>query len=97
MELDFIVTICLGHGDGGDIIVTVDVTEEEYALLVECCREDDEISSYEGLEDLYDRIVEEAKDESQSCQPEDEDEIDYDDACYRVDFPDQVYEDADLI
>ena len=33
MELEFWVTICLGHGDGGDVAVTLDVTDAEYELL----------------------------------------------------------------
>lgn len=94
MEMDFLVTICLGHSDGGDVVVSVDVTEEEYKLLVACCRDGDEIDVYDGLDNLYDRIVEAAKDESAVCDP-DEEEIDYDDAYYRVDFPEQVYEEAE--
>ena len=91
IELEFCVTICLGHGDGGDVIVTVDVTEEEYDLLKDCCREDEEIESYEGLEALYERIIDAAIDESESCSPDDEDEINYDDVSYIVAMPDEIY------
>ena len=42
--LDFPVTVCLGRGDGGNVEVTVEVTDEEFELLKQCCREDGEIS-----------------------------------------------------
>ena len=64
MKLEFWVTICLGHGDGGDVAVMLDVTDAEYELLKQCCRDDEEIEGYEGLEDLYERVVAAAKDES---------------------------------
>lgn len=89
--LEFTVTICLGHGDGGDICVDVEVTNKEYKLLKECCREGEEIESFEGLEDLYKRVIAEARDESESCDPEDCD-IDYDDADYGVEIPYEIYE-----
>ena len=41
MKLEFWVTICLGHGDGGDVAVEVDVSDKEYELLKQCCRDDD--------------------------------------------------------
>ena len=91
MELEFWVTICLGHGDGGDVAVTLDVTDAEYELLLQCCREYEEIDSFEGLERLYERIVAAAKDEGECCEPEDEDDIDYDDASYTVAIPDVIY------
>lgn len=91
MELDFWVTICLGHGDGGDVAVTVDVSRKEYELLKQCCRDDEEIEDYEGLEDLYERIVTAAKDESECCEPDDCEDIDYDDASYIVAIPDKIY------
>ncbi len=91
MELEFWVTICLGHGDGGDVTVTIDVTDEEYELLKQCCREYEDIGSFEGLENLYERIVAAAKDESEYCEPDDEDDIDYDDASYTVAIPEVIY------
>ena len=91
MELEFWVTICLGHGDGGDVTITIDVTDEEYELLKQCCREYEDIDSFEGLENLYERIVAAAKDESEYCEPDDEDDIDYDDAYYTVAMPQVIY------
>ena len=91
MELEFLVTICLGQGDGGDVTVTIDVTDEEYELLKQCCREYEDIGSFEGLENLYERIVAAAKDESEYCEPDDEDDIDYDDAYYTVAMPQVIY------
>ena len=91
MELEFWVTICLGHGDGGDVAVTVDVARKEYELLKQCCREDEDIDGFEGLEDLYERIVAAARDESEYCEPDDCEEIDYDEASYTVAIPDIIY------
>ena len=91
MELEFWVTICLGHGDGGDVAVTLDVTDAEYELLKQCCRDDEEIEGYEGLEDLYDRVVVAARDERESCKPDDCEAIDYDDASYTVAIRDVIY------
>jgi hypothetical protein len=90
-KLEFTVTICLGHGDGGDICVAVDVTNKEYKLLKECCREGEEIESFDGLEELYNRIVAEARSESEFNDPDDCD-IDYDDADYVVEIPDEIFD-----
>lgn len=96
MKLDFLVTICLGHGDGGDVEVTVDVTKKEFNLLVQCYQDMDEIDSYDGLESLYKRIVKEAVGEDEACSMDTEDyDPDYDDASYIVSFPDEVIEIAD--
>lgn len=90
--LEFPVTICLGGGDGGEVGIDVEVTDEEYELLLACCREDIVgIDSYEGLEDLYERVIAEARGESEFNDPDDCD-IDYDDACYLVDMPYAIYE-----
>ena len=91
MELEFWVTICLGHGDGGDVAVTLDVSDAEYELLKQCCRDDEEVEGYKGLGDLYDHVVVAAKDESESCKPDDCEDIDYDDASYSVAIPDVIY------
>ena len=77
MELEFWVTIYFGHGDGGDVVVTIDVSNEEYELLKQCCRDDEEVEGYKGLGDLYDHVVVAAKDESESCKPDDCEDIDY--------------------
>ena len=91
MELEFWVTIYLGNGDGGDVAVTLGATDDEYELLKQCCRDDEEIEGYEGLEDLYERIVAAARDESECCEPDDCEEIDYDEASYTVAIPDIIY------
>ena len=98
-EVEFQVTLCYGGGDGGDICVTVDVTDEEYELLKQCCREDEDISDYEELEDLVARIEAEAKGEDYACRPdssEDEDEDDYeedyDDVTCMIQLPDEIYD-----
>lgn len=90
--LEFPVTICLGGGDGGEVAFDVEVTDEEFELLKKCCREDIEgIDSYEGLEDLYQRVIAEARGESEFNDPEDC-YIDYDDANYFVDMPYEIYQ-----
>ena len=33
MKLEFWATICLGHGDGGDVAVKVVASDEQYELL----------------------------------------------------------------
>ena len=71
--------------------VTLDVTDAEYELLKQCCRDDEEIEGYEGLEDLYERIVAAARDESECCEPDDCEEIDYNEASYTVAIPDIIY------
>ena len=91
MELEFWVTICLGHGDGGDVAVTADVSRKEYELLKQCCRDDEEIEVYEGLENLYERVISAAKDESEYCEPDDCEDIDYDDVSYTIAIPDEIY------
>ena len=91
MELEFPVMICLGGGDGGEVSVCVEVTDEEYELLIQCCREDAEIDGYDGLESLYDRIAEAARDEDECCSSDDEEEDTYyDDAYYMISFPDEI-------
>lgn len=97
MELSFTVTLCYGSGDGGDIAVDVEVTDEEYRLLVQCYREDVEIEECEELESLYQRICAEAKGwdaelSGNSDNEDDEDYVDYDDVSCIVDFPDAFYE-----
>lgn len=94
MELEFWVTVCLGHGDGGDVAVTVDVSQKEYKLLKKCCREDEEIDGYEGLEALYERVVTATKDESECCGPDDCEDIDYDDVTYIVAIPDVIHDEV---
>lgn len=90
MELEFWVTICLGHGDGGDVAVILDVSNAEYERLKQCCRDDEEIEGYEGLENLYERVVAAARDESECCEPDDCEDIDYDDVSYTIAIPDEM-------
>ena len=94
MKLEFWVTICLSHDDGGDVSVEVDVSDEEYELLKQCCIEYEDINTFNGLEDLYDRVVSEAKDLSEDCVPEGEDAIDFDDVSFSVAIPDSIYDEA---
>lgn len=92
ISLEFWVTICLGRGDGGDVTVTVDVTEEEYKLLKQCCRDYEDIDGYEGLEDLCRRIEEAAQEENEACMADydTDEEIDYDSVSYMISMPDEI-------
>ncbi len=90
-KLEFTVTICLGRCGSGDICVEVEVTNKEYKLLKKCCAEGEDIDSFSGLEDLYNRIVAEARAESEFFDTDDCD-IDYDNASYGVEMPDKIYD-----
>ena len=88
MKLDFPVTVCLGGGDGGDVSVRIDVTKEEFDLLVEACEDGDEISECESLSDLYDRTVSAADEEGDWDYGGDESDLD--EATYLVSYPEKV-------
>ena len=92
MYIEFTVTVCLGRGDGGDVCVDVSVSDEEYELLLQCCREDRDIGSYDGLSDLCRRIEEAAQSENESCMYEFgyDEEIDYSTASYMISMPDEI-------
>lgn len=66
VELEFDVMISLGGGDGGNVSVPVSVSHDELELLTICAVKNEDIASCEGLEDLVERISNEALDESQS-------------------------------
>ena len=86
-DLEFLVTICLGRGDGGDVTVHVPVTEEEYNYLKE---------NEEDLpDDLYNRIVKEAIAEDQKCMAGSDEVINYEAASYMVELLDDIFENED--
>ena len=96
-EVEFTVTLCCGHGDGGDICITVEVTDEEYELMKQCWRDGEDICDCMELEDLVERIEAEAKGEDSACSVglrDDEDEDDdydiYDDISCMVSMPDEI-------
>lgn len=89
MELDFTVTVCLGRNRSGDIDVSVDVSEEEFEALKNCYNDGEDIEGYEGLEDLYGRIISAAKDEIEFFNGED---FDYDNVTFCIELPDEVCE-----
>ena len=89
MELEFWVTIDLGPHRNGDMAVTVAVSKKEYNLLKRCCREDEEIDAFEGLEKLCQRIIEAVKEES-SFFDEDTEDVDLDDSSYTIAMPDEI-------
>ena len=88
MYLKFRVSVCLGRGDGGDVVVSENVTEKELELLKKCRESNDEICGYPGLEDLYDNICSSAIDEARSYDYEND--ALYDDASCLVSFPDGI-------
>ena len=94
MKLEFPVTICLGGGDGGDVLISVDVSEEEYELLIDACADGDEIADCDELEDLYNRIISFADDEC-DWDYDNEDESDLEDAVYLIQYPDAIIDAAE--
>lgn len=58
--MEFMVTICLGGGDGGDVCVDVALKGNEYETLGECVRSGCDIEGYPGLGALCGRIEEAA-------------------------------------
>lgn len=96
-SFDFEVTLCLGGGDGGDVLVNVDVTEEEYELLKKCYRDDIGVCDCDGLEDLCQRVEEAAKDENEFCMADldVDEEIDYNSISYMISIPAEVAEEVD--
>lgn len=98
ISLDFDVTVCLGGGDGGDVSVTVDVTKEEYELLKQCCREYEDIDSYDGLEELCKRIIKEAEAENDYCMEnysDSDEEIDYGSVSFMISMPSEIQNEID--
>lgn len=93
--IEFPVTVCLGGGDGGDVSVVIPVTKEEFCKLLECCREEEEIATWEGLEELVSRIEEAAKDEAESSANELDDDLDCSEADCIIAYPEDVSDIAD--
>lgn len=98
IHLSFDVTVCLGGGDGGDVSVSVAVTEDEYELLKQCCREYGDIDSYRGLEKLRSRIRRAAEDENEFCMDnysDSDEEIDYSSVSYLISMPSSIQDEVD--
>ncbi len=94
-EMEFHVTVCLGGGDGGDVCVSVSVSDEEYELLKKCCLEDCEPCDCEGLEDLCSRVEEAAIDEAESIGAEFAQDVDCDSASCFFGVPDEISEECE--
>ncbi len=96
--LEFDVTVCLGGGDGGDVSVSVAVTEEEYELLKQCCREGDDLDCYESLEDLCSRVRDAAENENEYCMDnysDSDEEIDYGTVSFMISMPRRIQDEVD--
>ena len=87
-ELKFPVTVCLGCGDGGDVVVSEFVTDKELERLKKCYANDDDFASYPGLKRLYKRICRDAINESISFDTYGT--ADHTDASCIVYMPDEV-------
>ncbi len=90
--LDFWVSIGLGLGDSGDVCVSVEVNDFEYAHLKECCRKHEEMSSYRGLKRLSKRVRAAAIDENEMLMDEYSpgEKINYDYAYFSISIPDKI-------
>lgn len=90
--VEFPVTVCLGGGDGGEICVKMEITDEEYELLKQCCRDGCDIESCPELEDLCNRITEESGDETERRMDECDsgEDIDYDSTYYIIEMPEEI-------
>ena len=93
--IEFPVTVCMGHGDGGNVLVEVPVTSDEFIDLLNCYREDAEISDCENLENLVSRIESAAADEAETAAEELDDELDCSEASYIISFPEDIPDIAD--
>ena len=85
--LDFLVTICLGGGDGGDVRVSVPVSEEEYNALIE--------DGGEVYGDLRARIVAAAITEDRYCRKLSDEVINYEEASYLIELETDLYDEDD--
>lgn len=95
-EYWFPVTACLGRGDGGEISVSVPVTDDEYEALKDCYREDEEIEQNESLAGLIRRIERAAFIKCENINDSYGDtEEDYSSASFMIGFPDEVVEEVD--
>ena len=93
MHLKFTVSVCLGWGDGGDVVVSEHVTDKEFERLKKCYADDADFGNYPGLKRLYKRICRDAIDESISYDMEGT--ADHSNASCIVYMPDEVEEDYD--
>lgn len=93
--LEFPVTVCIGSGDGGDVLVDVPVSREEFIELLQCYRNDSEISDWNGLVTLVSKIESAASDEAEAAADELGEEIDCSEASCLIAFPDDIPDIAD--
>lgn len=92
-EISFWVGVCLGRGDGGNVMVDIEITDDEYEALVQCSRDDEDIDGCEAIFDLRARIV--AAAETAAASYDEYSDIDYHtDVWYVVQMPDEIWEAA---
>lgn len=92
MKLEFIVGVCIIGEYDGEILIEEDVSDEEYSLLKESYREGYDMSLFDGLEDLCDRIKAMASDAFKPIlmDIESDEEIDPDDISYYIYLPEII-------
>ena len=88
MYLKFTVAVCLGWGDGGNVVVSEYVTDKEFERLKKCYANDKDFGDYPGLKRLYKRICRSAIDASISYDVDGT--TDHRDASCVVYMPDEV-------
>lgn len=88
MVLKFRVSVCLGGGDGGDVVVSECVTEKQLEKLKICRENDYDFGDYPGLKRLYSSICRSAIEEARSYDYEND--ALYDNASCIVYFPDGI-------
>ena len=93
----FYVTLRLSYGDGDDVCVDVDVTENEFRRLKQCYRDDNNIGDCWGLKNLTRRIKRAALKESKSGMTDfiSGKRTYYSNVSYMIDIPDEVIEAAE--
>lgn len=83
-KIEFSVSIGIG-GAFGDTTVKVSVTNKEYKLLKECCEEEEEITEYDGLEKLCEKIASAIREESDF-------DGDFEELDFGIEMPEEIYE-----
>ena len=95
IKLEFCVTVWCDRKPIEEDEVYVAVTDEEYHLLKECCRNNKDMNAFEGLESLNVRIVEQLRADFAAIEREEDEEvpdIDYEAADYTIEIPDVIYD-----
>lgn len=88
--IEFPVTLSMCDGDGGDVVVIVPVTKEEFCTILDCCRKEIEIADCDELESLVSRIEDAAIEEAECAADELDDELDCSEMSFLITYPDEI-------